>query len=305
MEEINSYVSQLKERLRTILTNYSEFLKSRQVEPYLKKPNPYRSLGPTPPKGPEVSYRLGNLSPKQERDQKNLLGDLGSWYKDLSGLLDYVSDDSESQLTGLIGDLEASILYPKISGSPESIDEAIKSFGAIVNKIIKAIDDTTSVSTASPLYILDTSAIIECPDISFMASKLNSSGSTFIIPPTTVKELEELKSSKRDDAFRRKLTAANKQINEYMAKGNALNGIELHDGTILKMLAKEPDFSSLPEWLDPHINDDRIIASAIELQRSNPFSTLTIVANDISMQNKASLARISVKKGPDFKEDIS
>jgi rRNA-processing protein FCF1 len=305
MEASNSYISQLKERLRTIQNRYLGFLQSRQGEPHLKKPNPFSSLGSNPPKGPEISYRLPMLSPKQEREQKNLLRDLGSWHNDMSGLLEYVPDDIESLLISLISDLELSIVYPKITGSPESIDGAIQSFEVICDKIIKVIDDVQFTSTTSPLYVIDTSAIIDCPDISLMASELNSSGSIFIIPTTTVKELEELKSSKRDDAFRRKLTAAIKQINENMAKGNVLEGIRLPDGTIFKMLANEPDFTSLPEGLDPQINDDRIIASAIELQRSNPFSTLTIVANDISMQNKASLARISVKKGPGFTEDIT
>jgi len=305
MDSNNSYISQLKDRLRDVQSLFVAFLQTRQFERYEKKSNPFASLGTNPPRGPEISFRLTQLSPKQEREQNKIFSIFDMWQSDASGLLEYFSRDRELQLSSLVRDLDVCLRYPKISRSQKSFNEAIESLGVICDKIVKVLDDIESTGKSTPLFVIDTSAVLDCPDISQMTSLLNLSKSILVIPSTTVKELEDLKSSRRDEAFRRKLTAAIKNINEIIANGDALEGVKLPDGTTLKMLASEPDFSNLPKWLDPKINDDRILAAALELQRSNPLSDITLIANDLSMQNKATLAKISVKKGPNLFEDAA
>jgi len=61
----------------------------------------------------------------------------------------------------------------------------------------------------------------------------------------------------------------------------------------LKMVASEPNFDRTLSWLDRENNDDRIIASALEIQRDNPSSAVCLVTSDINLQNKIEMARLT------------
>ena len=45
-------------------------------------------------------------------------------------------------------------------------------------------------------------------------------------------------------------------------------------------------------WLDPTIDDDRIIASVLEVQAANPSDQVVLVTGDINLLNKAEAACI-------------
>ena len=45
-------------------------------------------------------------------------------------------------------------------------------------------------------------------------------------------------------------------------------------------------------WLDPEIDDDRIIASILEIQAKYPGGNVALVTGDINLMNKADTARI-------------
>ena len=51
-------------------------------------------------------------------------------------------------------------------------------------------------------------------------------------------------------------------------------------------------------WLDPSNNDDRIIANALELQRTYPSDKVVLVTGDINLQNKAELAKLPYAEPP-------
>ena len=55
---------------------------------------------------------------------------------------------------------------------------------------------------------------------------------------------------------------------------------------------------SLP-WLDANNDDDRIIASVVEMMRVRPRCEVVLVTRDINMQNKAEFARITFVEPPD------
>ncbi|MFH1908824.1 MAG: PIN domain-containing protein [Chloroflexota bacterium] len=225
--------------------------------------------------------------------------DFEEWYTDFVGLFPNPTRDEDVQLKRLYFEMDSWIKYRKDKEIPDSVNTATALFGATCEKFIDMLNQLTPSGGASSILVIDTSAIIDCPDVSQMSILLNMSGATFIFPSTTISELDDLKKGRRDENFRRRLTAAISNLNEIMTKGNVLEGIALPNNIIVKMLAVEPDFSRLPKWLDPQINDDRILASAIELQRSNPNSSIAILANDINMQNKATLAGMPVMKVPD------
>ena len=298
----NTYVSQLINKINIIQTQFIAFFASRQFESYIQQVNPWVAQFEVHPHRPEINIRLTHLSPSQEREQKKIKSDFNNWQKDFGSVLEYISGDKEIRLQSLIRKLDLHINYPKASGSPKTFNETIESFKESCVQIEDIINDFESLAKCSPVYVLDTSTILECPDVSQISSSINATGIVLVIPSTTLRELEELKTGKRDEAFRRKLTAANKNLDEIASQGDPLQGVKLSSKTIIKFVANEPDFSDLPEWLDPKINDDRILASTLELQKINPFSKITLIANDLSMKNKARLANIFVMKGPDYSD---
>jgi predicted ribonuclease YlaK len=69
---------------------------------------------------------------------------------------------------------------------------------------------------------------------------------------------------------------------------------------MLAVIPTEPRMDNLPLWLDPANKDDRIIASALEIQRGNPLTTVVLVSGDINLQNKAEMAFLSCAEPPDI-----
>lgn len=60
----------------------------------------------------------------------------------------------------------------------------------------------------------------------------------------------------------------------------------------------EPSFARLPAGLDPAIPDDRILGSALELQREHPASAVVLVTGDINLQTKAELGGLPYIEPP-------
>ena len=299
MNSHTSYISQVKIRLRKLQERFTVILQSSQLEHYLRKQNPFASWGSNHPKPREIRLQWVQLSPDLQREQNQILKDFEEWHVDFIQLFSNATRDEDMQLEKLRLEMDSWIKYRVSSRSvPESTKTAIVLFGTTCDKFIEFLDQITSANDTNPIFIIDTSAIVDCPDVSQMSKLINVITATFIFPSTTISELDNLKTGKKDENFRRKLTTAINNLSEMTKMGNILDGIGLPNGIIVKMLAAEPDFSTLPQWLDPSINDDRIVASAIELQRNSPKSIITILTNDINMQNKGSLAGIPVMKVP-------
>ena len=53
------------------------------------------------------------------------------------------------------------------------------------------------------------------------------------------------------------------------------------------MIASKPNFTQPLNWPDSENMDDRIIASALEIQKVKQNSLIIIVTGDINLQNKA------------------
>jgi hypothetical protein len=303
------YISQLKSRLRKLQERFTVILQSSQLERYVRQSNPFASisaLGSNHPKSPEIKLRWIQLPPELEREQNQILKDFEEWHADFIRLFSNATRDEANQLKQLYLEMDTWIKYRSgFKGVPDSPKNAIALFEATCAKFISFLDQFPSASDTSVIFVIDTSAIIDCPDVSQISRLINAVKATFIFPSTTISELDDLKTGKRDENFRRRLKTAINHLSEMMTMGNIREGIELSNGIIVKMLATEPNFSNLPKWLDPSINDDRIVASAIELQRSNPKSSIAILANDLNMQNKGGLAGIPVMKVPVQLEDAA
>ena len=59
-----------------------------------------------------------------------------------------------------------------------------------------------------------------------------------------------------------------------------------HDIT-LALETREPSFAELPAHLEPTVPDDRILASALNIQARYPAAVVVLVARDLNIENKA------------------
>jgi PIN domain len=303
MSSQKSLAAKLVDSLVDIQMRFEEYIQSHQIESYLERPHPLALLDGNPQKIPETKYRIKKDTPKQKRIHQKLIGDLQLWANDVEYLWDYVPEEVEAQLSDLVKKITFSILAPRISGSRNSFSKVIEELQNFCNRFYESLNEVIALSSPCLIFIIDTCAIIDCPDIEKMVVFNADVKMKFVMPSTTIIELEDLKSSKRDAVFRRKLTKAINYINGLYLLGDVLEGVRLSDGRIVKMIAQEPKFDTLPEYLDPEVQDDRIIASAIIQHRKNPLCIVVLISNDISMQNKAQLANIYIQKAPKLNSD--
>jgi predicted ribonuclease YlaK len=87
------------------------------------------------------------------------------------------------------------------------------------------------------------------------------------------------------------------------SRGSLVEGIDLKVGLRVISRPLEPSFARLPAGLDPAIPDDRILGSALELQREHPASAVVLVTGDINLQTKAELGGLPFVELPTARRD--
>lgn len=127
---------------------------------------------------------------------------------------------------------------------------------------------------------------------------------TIVLFPTVLTELDKLKIVHRDAEFRQKIISIINRIKGLRSQGRLLDGVIVHKSILIKMVATEPDFEHTLHWLDNGNSDDRIIASALEIQVRNPSDTVILVSSDINLQNKAEMANLPYLEPPTREQSI-
>lgn len=148
--------------------------------------------------------------------------------------------------------------------------------------------------TSPPGYILipDTNSLIVNPEINTYGQKIGLSSGNYIIIfiPTVLSELDKLKVIHRDDSFRKKVESVIKRIKGYRNQGDIHEGVTIYETITVKMIAAEPNLDRTLPWLNSDNNDDRIVASCLEIQREYAGSIVILITADINLQNKAQMA---------------
>lgn len=128
---------------------------------------------------------------------------------------------------------------------------------------------------------------------------------TVVLTPTVLAELDELKIAHRNQDVRAKAERVIRQIKEYARRGDLRAGVPIVSRRITaRSIAVEPRMDESLPWLDAANNDDRILASTIEIIRQNVRSVVVLVTADINLQNKAQHARLPVCEPPENAPEI-
>jgi rRNA-processing protein FCF1 len=154
---------------------------------------------------------------------------------------------------------------------------------------------------ASPdiIVVPDTNALTFNPDPRCYEPIAESREFTFALVPMVLTELDRLKTEARNEEFRKKVASAIRRIKGWRAQGSLITGVTVDQTIRLIAVPHEPDFSATLSWLQRDNNDDRIIASILELQRRNPSSVVILVTGDLNLQNKAEAAGIPWSELPE------
>jgi tetratricopeptide (TPR) repeat protein len=128
----------------------------------------------------------------------------------------------------------------------------------------------------SKIYVLDTNALLNDPDVVYAFS-----GAEVVIPAVVLRELDELKRKRSDARIRFHGRKATRLLFEISKHGRLLDGIPLHNGSVLRVEPTE-EFEDAPGELDLARPDDLIIALAHSLNRE-PGVNATLVTNDLNM----------------------
>lgn len=244
------------------------------------------------------NYSWGKLDNNQHRMQMDLKKSFAEWHEHFHLLFRNVTNEDQRAFKEshdfVVGWVEKSDSW-SLSPDMEQNKTLFRNRIQIFYDRLQMLDDA---ALQRIIIVPDTNAIIAAPDPSVYSTIAGKNTFQFVILPTILAELDQLKVTHRDEAFRNKVTSIIKRIKGWRNQGSLLTGVTVNKTITVRTVAHEPRFEHTLHWLDPTNNDDRIIASVLELQGTNPSSTVVIVTSDINLQNKAEAANLPFEDAP-------
>jgi len=167
-----------------------------------------------------------------------------------------------------------------------------------VKKLMELLERLAQVSKPGIIVAPDTNSLIANPELADYSVFGGGVPVTVALLPTVLGELDELKVVHRSEDFRKKVESIIRRLKEMRRRGDVVEGVNGGSRVTVRFIAKEPRFDQTLSWLDPSNNDDRIIASALELQRENYSAIVILVTGDMNHQNKAAAALLPYEEPP-------
>lgn len=234
-----------------------------------------------------------HLDEKGIAKQTKVLNAYVSWYE----IIEFLFSDKPDNIKKIISDLNDFFLnwIQRTKGDhsiPGSIQEAKEKARSKLDEFRKYINWLEKIGKRGHILIPDTNSLIKNPNIQNYGKRLNIKRFTIIFIPTVLGELDNLKIRNREPLLQKKAESMIRRIKGYRIQGHLHNGITIYKNVTVKMVHYEPRIEQTLGWLDKDIPDDRIIASALEIQRKNIGAKAILVTSDINLQNKAEAARL-------------
>lgn len=129
-------------------------------------------------------------------------------------------------------------------------------------------------------YCLDTNVIIHDPNCFY-----NFEDNNVILPIVAIEELDNIKNREGMVGYHARMAA--RELNHLRSLGNLEKGIRLESGGTLRIELNHMDMSCIPQGIDTHKNDTRILAMVKNLQNENPEIPTILVTKDVYMAIKA------------------
>lgn len=180
----------------------------------------------------------------------------------------------------------------------------------VISKVHSSFDEIKKILNNQ--YIDNPQGLIIVPDTNALISNIYLDKWNFdeipafdiILLPTVLAELDKLKINHRNPDVREKVTKLIRYIKELRRRGKLTEGVTVTSNIKIKAIAVEPNMEDSLSWLDENNDDDRIIASFIEVSREYLNHEIVLVTSDINLQNKAEFSLIDTIEPPTFYEEI-
>ena len=278
------YLDNLKNELGQINDLMNSLLSVSMIE--RRVDDPYSSNDWTTP-----TYFWGTPSDDEILIMHQLKKKNAAWFESFEAL----NSNAPDSLINKIREIKRFIInwIEKSSGDwsvPRNIDLAKQLFRERLNTMSGFLDFYQSGQKSFPIIVPDTGSIIRHPDPAHYIRLINKEHFTFILLPTVLSELDNLKLNASNQDLAERTGSSLVKLKSLRDLGDILEGVKVNSTISVKMIATEPDFKKTLSWLDPSNNDDRIIAGLLEIQWANPTDKVILVSSDINLQNKASLA---------------
>jgi hypothetical protein len=242
-------------------------------------------------------HRWGQLASEGAQVQNRLLG----MHTEYANLLNMLCQDFPQQWRSQVMD-RVDPVREKIEqhhstwckSTKQAFEEACAALDAQLDALRHVIGEQTGV----PIFVPDTNALIQAPFL----EKWHFDGVTqfeVVLLPTVLGELDKLKVEHRNQDVRDKATKLIAQLKEFRRRGRLGDGVAIVKGRVLlRSVAREPNFEQTLPWLQRENNDDRLLASFLDVLRQYPSSPVVLVTSDINLQNKAEAARLPFCEPP-------
>lgn len=173
--------------------------------------------------------------------------------------------------------------------------EAVEGFRKLINKTTTMLKEYYGRPVTEVLVIPDTSALIHDPNVDNWRFD-GCNRFTLILVPTVLRELENHKVYHKKSEVSEKAAKLIRQIDEYGQRGSLETGVKVTALISLRAFAHEPKMTKTLSWFDSSIQDDRFLATALEIIQANIGATIFVVTKDINMRNKANVAGIPFRE---------
>ncbi len=140
-----------------------------------------------------------------------------------------------------------------------------------------------------PTYILDTNAILYNPEIIY-----DLEDADIVIPQVVLQELDKIKLTSNDRDLRYRARRASRFLFNIAEKGSLTEGIELENGSNVRIAMFDPN-KSYPDNLAIKNSDDKILAIAYQVINELD-GDITLVTNDLNMLLKAQIIGLSIHR---------
>ncbi len=291
MIELMSFAQSLEQELQIIEDQMMGLLDASTILEY--ESNPYSSIVVI-----GAPYYWGPTDRIQQSLQRQLKQMYSAWFERFNLLLRHIPKNVQENVNDI--DKLVNMWIEKEDGFQASLPGSVEAAKSLFMKKISFfhsfVSDIDHEHNPEVILVIDTSALLDVPNFHNYVQIEGINASRVIVPSTVLRELDNLCHAK-DEGKQKKAKEARMQIKSLQTQGKLTEGISV-ECLVIQTLAVEPDFKQTLRWLDSTINDDRIIASSLEVQIKYPSDYVVIVTGDSVLHSKAEMAKLPYCEPP-------
>ena len=291
-----SYLDRLMADLETVNAGYQDLLSRssiRNIDPNRRQSNVF-VVG-------AAQWGWAPSDPALEASRMSLLRQVRDLRTRMLLLFPHPTPQVTRRLTGSFALLES---WSERPSRARDVPSSINAAEGRLREVIAGLDALRELLPADEFavrLVLDTNALLDCPDIASYTDELGSKYRAHVLP-TALSELDDLKRSGRTPELRASAQAAVRRLKMLRQNGDVRAGATVAGGVSVVFQHVEPRGEHLPDWLDLTVGDDRLAAAALLLQSEHPGSAVVVATSDINLQTKLAALGLPYVEPPEVPE---